>query len=113
MPPFFMVLLRWSLIVFSFVSESRRDAEEAALAVAFLSLETSLDQALREGFFDADGLASLPDLFHDAPIVRVFGGNAKRFECPLVAISGHTAGTSRTSALPPIADIRMSPAVGT
>ncbi len=27
-------------------------------------------------------------------------------ECPLLAISGHTAGSSRTSALPPKADIR-------
>ncbi len=59
-----------------------------ALAVALLSLEPSLDQALREGFFDADGLASLPGLFHDAPIVRVFGGNAKRSECLLLANNG-------------------------
>ncbi len=28
-------------------------------------------------------------------------------ECPLLAISGHTAGSSRTSALPPKADIQM------
>ncbi len=73
-----------ALIAVSFLCELWGNAYEVALAVALLSL----DQALREGFFDADGLASLPGLFHDAPIVRVFGGNAKRSECLLLARNG-------------------------
>ncbi len=36
---------------------------------------------------------------------RIYAGGKPR-ECPLLAISGHTAGSSRTSALPPKADIR-------
>ena len=40
-------------------------------------------------------------LDHDAPIVSMFGDNAKRLECPLVAISGHAERVARASALPP------------
>jgi hypothetical protein len=46
-------------------------------------------------------IAFLAGLFQDAPIVRLFGGNATRLGCPLLAISGHTAGSSRTSAFHP------------
>ena len=50
-------------------------------------------------------ITNLARLLHGVPIVRVFDDNAKRFGCPRLAISGHTAGSSRTSALPPKADI--------
>ncbi len=49
----------------------------------------------------AKGTGSLPQP-SDGLILDLQGAD----ECPLMAISGHTAGSSRTSALPPKADIR-------
>ncbi len=43
-------------------------------------------------------ITNLARLLHGVPIVRVFGGNAKRFECPLMAISRHPEGCTITSA---------------